>query len=92
MPLNADEMVGGDLVGSKVEDVKSAVTEAVEKAGEKTEELGKAASEATGVSEEGLSLFVKLALAAVIIGGCFAWIKAHSGSGGSRGTYEKVGV
>jgi hypothetical protein len=64
-----------------------------EKVGEKVQEVGKAASESTGVSEAGLSLAVKLIFGAIIVGGCFAWIRAHTASRGAvrNGAYEKVG-
>lgn len=51
-------------------------------------------SQSDPASEEGLSLFVKLALAGVIFAGCFAWVKVRSSSrpAGKHGAYEKVGV
>lgn len=50
----------------------------------------------TGAPEAGLSLFVKLALAAAICGACFAFIRAYNSrkgaASGRHGAYERVGV
>lgn len=53
-----------------------------------------AVSQQDGVSDEGLSLVVKLLLAGVIVAACVVFIKAYAsrqtGFAGRHGAYEKV--
>ena len=48
-------------------------------------------------SVEGLSLFMKLGLAGIILAACYAWVRAHNprssrASAGRHGAYEKGGL
>ena len=53
-----------------------------------------AAVQSEGVSDEGLSLVVKLLLGGAIVAACVAFIKFYASrrQAGSRGVYEKVGA
>lgn len=89
MPLDDwDESLGAKVTG--------VAGDAAGKVEETAQGFEKTTADATGASEEGLSIFIKLAMAAVIFGGCFAFIRAYSPKKGAvagrHGAYEKVGV
>lgn len=80
-----DEWVGVS-VGSAAEAVATKLSSGFEKT----------VSASDSVSEEGLSLFFKLALGGVIVAACVVFVKAYApqraGIAGRHGAYEKAGV
>lgn len=96
MPLNEDEVVGAIKAPhppSQLDDNIGGTdkTPLQDHASEVVAELG------NGASEEGLSLFMKLGLAGVIVAACYGFVRAHSPrssrvAAGRHGAYEKTGV
>lgn len=78
-PLNEEEL---DVVG------KVGVG-----AGDVSSQLGKSVKDTLAAASDDLSLFTKLAVFAVIVGVCVAYVKMHSprrtGHAGRHGAYEK---